>query len=68
MRCSAKATSREAAGLLGYRYSVAETVVRGKQLGRTLGYPTANMMLPPTNGAEARHLRRAAPPRRRVAA
>jgi riboflavin kinase / FMN adenylyltransferase len=40
----------EAAGLLGYRYSVAETVSRGKQLGRTLGYPTANMTLPPANG------------------
>src|SRR6185436_18626099 len=26
----------EAAGLLGYRYSVAETVIRGRQLGRTL--------------------------------
>ena len=38
----------EAAGLLGYRYSVAETIVRGKQLGRTLGYPTANMVLPET--------------------
>jgi riboflavin kinase/FMN adenylyltransferase len=43
----------EAAGLLGYRYTVAETVARGKQLGRTLGYPTANMALPQTN--ELRH-------------
>jgi riboflavin kinase/FMN adenylyltransferase len=40
----------EAAGLLGYRYTVAEPVVRGKQLGRTLGYPTANMVLPETTG------------------
>ncbi|MFZ2099427.1 MAG: bifunctional riboflavin kinase/FAD synthetase [Oricola sp.] len=32
--------------LLGYRYSVEEEVVRGKQLGRTLGFPTANMALP----------------------
>jgi riboflavin kinase/FMN adenylyltransferase len=35
----------QAAGLLGYRYTVEETVVRGKQLGRMLGFPTANMKL-----------------------
>lgn len=40
----------EAAGLLGYRYTVEAEVVRGKQLGRTLGYPTANMALPASNG------------------
>ena len=53
----------EAAGLLGYRYSVAEVVVRGKQLGRTLGYPTANMVLPQAtelaHGIYAVRLRRA---------
>lgn len=32
--------------LLGYRYQVAAPVIRGQQLGRTLGYPTANMALP----------------------
>jgi riboflavin kinase/FMN adenylyltransferase len=32
--------------LLGYRYRVSGEVIRGKQLGRTLGYPTANMALP----------------------
>ncbi|QDY99445.1 bifunctional riboflavin kinase/FAD synthetase [Nitratireductor mangrovi] len=37
----------QAAGLLGYRHTVAGEVVRGKQLGRTLGFPTANMVLPP---------------------
>ncbi|WP_274426982.1 bifunctional riboflavin kinase/FAD synthetase [Chelativorans sp. YIM 93263] len=36
----------EAAGLLGYRYTVAGEVKNGKKLGRTLGYPTANMVLP----------------------
>ncbi len=36
----------EAAGLLGYRYTVEATVAGGKQLGRTLGFPTANMALP----------------------
>lgn len=28
---------------LGYNYSIAGTVVKGKQLGRTIGYPTANI-------------------------
>lgn len=36
-----------AAGLLGYRFTVEAEVVHGKKLGRTLGYPTANMVLPP---------------------
>jgi riboflavin kinase/FMN adenylyltransferase len=35
-----------AAGLLGFRYHVRAEIVRGKQLGRTLGFPTANMVLP----------------------
>lgn len=34
-----------AARLLGRRYAIAGTVVRGKQLGRELGYPTANIRL-----------------------
>ncbi|MBT9368926.1 bifunctional riboflavin kinase/FAD synthetase [Rhizobium sp. CSW-27] len=37
----------EAAGLLGYRYTVAAEVIDGEKLGRTLGYPTANMRLAP---------------------
>lgn len=40
----------EAAGLLGYRYTVEAPVMRGRQLGRQLGYPTANMALPDSNG------------------
>jgi riboflavin kinase/FMN adenylyltransferase len=36
----------EAAGSLGYRFTVEAPVVHGKQLGRTLGFPTANMELP----------------------
>ena len=32
--------------LLGYHYRVEAPIVRGKQLGRTLGFPTANMALP----------------------
>jgi len=39
-----------AAGLLGYRHTVEGTVRQGNQLGRTLGYPTANMALPPQTG------------------
>jgi riboflavin kinase/FMN adenylyltransferase len=34
-----------AAGLLGRRYSMRGRVVRGEQLGRTLGFPTANLQL-----------------------
>lgn len=32
--------------LLGYEYSITGTVVAGKQLGRTIGFPTANVQLP----------------------
>lgn len=39
-----------AAGLLGYRYTVEAEVIGGQKLGRTLGYPTANMALPPETG------------------
>ena len=42
-----------AARLLGRPYSISGKVVRGKQLGRTLGYPTANLRLhgrPPLSG------------------
>ena len=35
----------EAARMLGYEYSVCGPVVSGKQLGRTIGFPTANMQL-----------------------
>ncbi|MGB3813260.1 MAG: bifunctional riboflavin kinase/FAD synthetase [Shinella sp.] len=52
----------EAAGQLGYRYTVEAEVIGGKQLGRTLGYPTANMQLPPEvelrNGIYAVRFRR----------
>lgn len=33
--------------LLGRSYSLTGTVVQGQQLGRTLGFPTANLQLPP---------------------
>ena len=41
-----KGAVSEAAGLLGYRFTVEAEVVHGRKLGRTLGYPTANMVLP----------------------
>ncbi|MCJ8517623.1 riboflavin kinase/FMN adenylyltransferase [Pseudorhizobium tarimense] len=42
-----------AAGLLGYRYTVEAEVVGGEKLGRTLGYPTANMALAPETQLKA---------------
>ena len=45
--------------LLGRAYSLSGTVVKGKQLGRTIGYPTANILpeesykLVPANGVYA---------------
>lgn len=38
---------RPANDLLGYEYSITGTVVKGKQLGRTIGFPTANIELTP---------------------
>lgn len=35
-----------AAGMLGYHYQITAEVVHGKKLGRTLGFPTANMCVP----------------------
>jgi riboflavin kinase / FMN adenylyltransferase len=34
---------RQASEFLGHRYFLNGTVIKGKQLGRTLGYPTANL-------------------------
>ena len=47
--CLAQGDVSQAAGLLGYRYTVEAPIVRGKQLGRTLGYPTANMQVEPNS-------------------
>lgn len=35
----------DAAAMLGYEYPLSGVVVGGKQLGRTIGFPTANMQL-----------------------
>ena len=35
----------EASGMLGHRYSLQGVVVAGNRLGRTIGFPTANMQL-----------------------
>lgn len=37
---------REAARLLGHSYTMAGRVVEGKQIGRTMGFPTANVEIP----------------------
>ncbi|WP_455473918.1 bifunctional riboflavin kinase/FAD synthetase [Bartonella sp. B30(2025)] len=37
----------KAAALLGYHYRVCSNIVQGEQLGRRLGFPTANQVLPP---------------------
>ncbi len=53
----------EAAELLGFHWCVSGEVIRGAQLGRTLGYPTANLSLPESchlnEGIYAARLRRA---------
>jgi len=36
--------------LLGYRYLFQADVRHGEKIGRTLGFPTANLRLPPENG------------------
>ncbi len=40
---------KEATQHLGHYYSIAGEVVKGKQLGRTLGYPTANLNIKDTD-------------------
>lgn len=42
-----------AEGLLGYRWFVEGEVRHGEKIGRTLGFPTANIWLPP--GTDLRH-------------
>ncbi len=42
-----------AAGLLGYRFTVESEVIGGQKMGRTLGYPTANMALAPETELKA---------------
>ncbi|WP_317993695.1 bifunctional riboflavin kinase/FAD synthetase [Bartonella gliris] len=53
----------KAAHLLGYHYRVRSNIIQGEKLGRLLGFPTANQMLPPqtslAHGVYAVRLRRA---------
>lgn len=44
--CLLEGAINEANTLLGYEYFLTGTVVKGNQLGRTLGYPTANIEVP----------------------
>ena len=39
----------KANNILGYRYFVSGEIIHGEKRGRTLGYPTANMVLPAEN-------------------
>lgn len=49
-KCLSTGDIKTANHLLGYTYRVRGTVIKGQQIGRTLGFPTANLELP----AEAR--------------
>lgn len=42
-----KGDMNTANNMLGRPYSLSGTVVKGQQLGRTIGFPTANLKLPP---------------------
>lgn len=44
-RSIAEGNVEEASSMLGYNYGLTGVVVPGKQLGRTIGFPTANMRL-----------------------
>ena len=44
--CLADGDIAQANGLLGYTWRAQGEVIKGAQLGRTLGYPTANLSLP----------------------
>jgi len=44
--CLAQGDLAEANGLLGFAFRAGGEVIKGAQLGRTLGYPTANLSLP----------------------
>ncbi|BAP18353.1 MAG: bifunctional riboflavin kinase/FAD synthetase [cyanobacterium endosymbiont of Epithemia adnata isolate EadnSB Bon19] len=46
-RCLAEGKVTQAKQMLGYSYSLIGTVIKGQQLGRTIGFPTANLRLPP---------------------
>ena len=43
--CLASGNVTEAASMLGYDYSMRGVVVAGNRIGRTIGFPTANMQL-----------------------
>lgn len=43
----AKGEIAKANSMLGYKFLISGEVVKGKQLGRTIGFPTANLIYPP---------------------
>ena len=44
--CLEKGDTEKANILLGYEYNISGVVIKGNQLGRTIGYPTANIEYP----------------------
>ena len=44
--CLATGNVRQAKEMLGYPYSLQGMVVKGQQVGRTIGFPTANLQVP----------------------
>jgi riboflavin kinase/FMN adenylyltransferase len=44
-KCLTEGNVAEAGSMLGYPYTLTGTVVHGKQIGRTIGFPTANIEL-----------------------
>ena len=66
-RRSPAATCKRAAQLLGRAYSMRGRVRRGEQLGRTLGFPTANLPVDAAAHAARRDLRGARARRARLA-
>ncbi|HAC65004.1 MAG TPA: bifunctional riboflavin kinase/FAD synthetase [Cyanothece sp. UBA12306] len=45
-QCLAEGNVRQAKQMLGYAYSLRGKVIKGQQLGRTIGFPTANLEIP----------------------
>ncbi|WP_009547144.1 bifunctional riboflavin kinase/FAD synthetase [Crocosphaera subtropica] len=45
-QCLATGNVRQAKEMLGYSYSLEGIVVKGQQVGRTIGFPTANLQVP----------------------
>ena len=45
-KCLTEGNIKSANAMLGYRFSISGEVIRGRQIGRTIGYKTANIKYP----------------------